>query len=84
MQHRTRNSTVPETKQRKLKINCLRKPYLYDAEKTVGELELLAVAWGLERFRFFLYGKQIQLFSDHQAIEQLLKKTNQTKSAVPD
>ena len=50
--------------------------YLNDAEKiySVGELELLAVVWGLERFRFHLYGKQVQLFSDHQALVPLLKK----------
>ena len=41
---------------------------------SVGELELLAVVWGLERFRFYLYGKQVQLFSDHQTLEPLLKK----------
>ena len=59
--------------------------YLNDAEKkySVGELELLAVVWGLERFRFHLYGKQVQLFSDHQALEPLLKrnKTNKQYSA---
>ena len=59
--------------------------YLNDAEKnnSIGELELLAVVWGLERFRFYLYGKQIQSFSDHQALEPLLKrnKTNKQYSA---
>ena len=55
--------------------------YLNDAEKkySVGELELLAVVWGLERFRFHLYGKQVQLFSDHQALEPLLKKNKINK-----
>ena len=59
--------------------------YLNDAEKkySIGELELLAVVWCLERFRFPLYGKQVQLFSDHQALEPLLKrnKTNKQYSA---
>ena len=59
--------------------------YLNDAEKkySIGELELLAVVWGLERLRFYLYGKQVQLFSDHQALEPLLKrnKTNKQYSA---
>ena len=55
--------------------------YLNDAEKknSVGELELLTVVWGLERFRFHLYGKQVQLFSDHQALEPLLKKNKTNK-----
>ena len=59
--------------------------YLNDAEKkhSLGELELLAVVWGLERFQFCLYGKQIQLLSHHQAFEKLLKrnKTNNQYSA---
>ena len=59
--------------------------YLNDAEKkySVGELELLAVVSGLERFRFYLYGKQVQLYSDHQALEPLLNrnKTNKQYSA---
>ena len=60
--------------------------YLNDAEKkdSIGEFELLAVVWGLERFRFYLYGKPIQLFSDHKALEPLLKKTKPTNSTAPD
>ena len=55
--------------------------YLNDAEKKyfLGELELLAVVWGLERFRFHSYGKQVQLFSDHQALEPLIKKNKINK-----
>ena len=56
--------------------------YLNDAEKNaVGELELLAVLWGLQRFRFHLYGKQIHSFSDHQTLDLLLKK-RQTKQTI--
>ena len=55
--------------------------YLNVAEKkySIGELEILAVVWGLERFRFHLYGKQVQLFSDHQALEPLLKRNKMNK-----
>ena len=55
--------------------------YLNDAAKkySVGKIELLAVVWVLERFRFHLYGKQIQLFSDHQALVLLLKKNKMNK-----
>ena len=58
--------------------------YLNDAEKkySIGEQELLAVIWGLERFRFHLYGKQVQLFSDHQALEPLLKRNKQINNTV--
>ena len=59
--------------------------YLNDAEKeySVGELELLAVVGGLERLRFHIYGKQVQILLDHQALEPLLKnnKTNKQYSA---
>ena len=55
--------------------------YLNDAEKkySYGDLELLAVVRGFERFRFHLYGKQVQLFSDHQALEPLLKRNKMIK-----
>ena len=67
-----------------LKPIALASQTLNDAEReySIGELELLAVVWDLERFRFYLYGKQVQLFSDHQAFEPLLKK-KQTNSTVP-
>ena len=50
--------------------------YLNDTEKnySIGELELLAVVWGLEKFRFYLYGKKVFLYTDHQALEPLIKR----------
>ena len=50
--------------------------YLNDSEKnySIGELELIAVVWGLEKFRFYLYGKKVFLYTDHQALEPLIKR----------
>ena len=50
--------------------------YLNDTEKrySIGELELLAVVWGLEKFRFYLYGKKVYLDTDHQALEPIIKR----------
>ena len=50
--------------------------YLNDTEKnySIAELELLAVVWGLEKFRFYLYGKKAHLYTDHQALEPLIKR----------
>ena len=55
--------------------------YLNDTEKnySIGELELLAVVWGLEKFRFYLYGKKIYLYTDHQALEPLIKRNRCNK-----
>ena len=36
--------------------------------------KLLAVVWGLEKFRFYLYGKKVHLYTDHQALEPILKR----------
>ena len=38
-----------------------------DTEKkySISELELLAVVWGLEKFRFYLYGKRVHHYTDH-------------------
>ena len=52
--------------------------FLNDTEKkvfiSIGELELLAVVWGLEKFRFYLNGKKVLLYTDHQALEPLIKR----------
>ena len=59
--------------------------FLSDSEKryAINELELLAVVWGLEHFRLYIYGKPIKLLTDHQASEPLIKrkKSNKTYSA---
>ena len=41
---------------------------------TKNELELLGVLWGLESFRNYVYGKQINLLTDHQALQPFLKR----------
>ena len=55
--------------------------FLNDSEKnySTGELELLAVVWGLEKFRFYLYGKKVFLYTDHQALEPLIKRNRCNK-----
>ena len=40
----------------------------------MNELELLAIVWRLEHFRLYMYGKAINLLTDHQALEQLIKQ----------
>ena len=42
-------------------------------------MELLAVVWGLEKFRFHLYGKKVYLYTDHQALEPLIKRNRCNK-----
>ena len=39
--------------------------------------------WGLEHFRLYVYGKPIELQTDHQALEPLIKqnRSNKTYSA---
>ena len=58
---------------------------LNDTEKnySLGELELIAVVWGLEKFRFYLYGKKIHSYTIHQALESIIKRnqSNQQNSA---
>ena len=55
--------------------------YLKDTDKkySIGEFELLAVVCGMEKFRFFLYGKKVHLYTDHQALEPLIKRNPSNK-----
>ena len=55
--------------------------YLNNTEKnySIGEPELLEVVWGLEKFQFYLYGKNVYLYTDHQALEPLLKRNRCNK-----
>ena len=39
-----------------------------------NELELLAVEWSLEHFKYYLYGSQFTLQTDHQALLSPLKE----------
>ena len=36
--------------------------------------------WGLEHFRLYIYGKQIELLTDHQALEPLIKRNRSKKT----
>ena len=56
--------------------------FLSDTEKkyAINELELLAVVWGLEHFRLYIYGKPIKLLTDHQALKPLMKRNRSNKT----
>ena len=80
LQYRLRSSSIKRGNG-ELKTNAFASRYLNDAENnySISELEILAVVWWLERFRIYLYGKQVQLFWDHQALEPLLKRNKANK-----
>ena len=48
-------------------------------KNSIGELEFLAVVWGLEKFRFYLYGKKVYLYTNQQALEPLIKRNRSNK-----
>ena len=54
--------------------------YLNATEKnySIGVLDLLAVVWGLEKFRFYSFGKNVHLYTDHQASEPEKAKPKQS------
>ena len=55
--------------------------FLTDCERkyAINELELLGALWGLEYFRYFVYGKRVNLLTDHQALQPLLKRNRAHK-----
>ena len=46
---------------------------------SIDEFELLAGVWGLEKFRFYLFGKRVHLYTDHQALEPIIKRNRCNK-----
>ena len=80
MYHRTRRGTKEKQNYEELKPIAFASRYLNDA----GKKHSIGVVWRLENFRFYLYGKQFQLFSNHQALEPLLKETNQQTVQRPN
>ena len=56
--------------------------FLSDTEKkyAINELETLAVVWGLEHFRLYIYGKPVKLLTDHQALEPRIKRNRSNKT----
>ena len=50
--------------------------FLTDCERkyAINELELLGALWGLEYSRYYVYGKKVNLLTNHQALQPLLKR----------
>ena len=50
--------------------------FLTDCERNIAinELELLGALWGLKYFRYYVFGKRVNLLTDHQALQPLLKR----------
>ena len=73
---------MAKTKRRKSETGWLCKQnFIGHREKyAINELELLAVVWGLEHFRLYVYGKPIELLTDHQALEPLIKRNRSNKT----
>ena len=44
----------------------------------VTELETLAVVWGVTHFRYYLYGHQVTVYTDHAAVKAVLGTPNLT------
>ena len=40
----------------------------------IEELELLAEVWGLEKFRFYLYGQKLGSYMDYQELEPVIER----------
>ena len=55
--------------------------FLTDCERkyAINELELLGALWGLEYFRYYVYGKKAKLLTDYQALQPLLNRNRPHK-----
>ena len=73
---------LARTKKRRLKTDSICKQISIGHRKkyAINELEFLAVVWGLEHFRLYIYGKPVKLLTDHQALEPLIKRNRSNKT----
>ena len=51
-----------------------------ESRYSTNELELLAVVWSLEHFKYYLYGSEFILQMDHQALLTALKENRENKT----
>ena len=75
---------MAKTERRNLKPNEFASRLLSEKKYAIKELESLAVVLGLEHFRLYIYGKPIELLTDHRALESLIKRnsSNEPYSAI--
>ena len=71
-----KNYKLQDTEQAKGNSIAFGSRILNESEKnySIGEVELLAVVWGPEKFQFYIYGREVYLFKVHQALEPLIKR----------
>ena len=70
------------------KHNSIWKPVAYacrflnklEERYSTNELELLAIVWALEHFKYYLYGNRFTLQTDHQALLSALKNNRGNKT----
>ena len=79
---RPRGNLMARTTERNTKTHrfCKSFPIRHRKKYAINELELLAVVWGLEHFRLYIYGKPIKLLTEHQALEPLIKRNRSNKT----
>ena len=77
---------VAKTNRQKSPTNSLHQQMFERRQKnySIRELEILAVVRGLEKLRFKLYGKVLNLYTNHQALEPLIKKTETSDNIAHD
>ena len=56
--------------------------YLNPTEErySVNELELLGIVWSIDYFKYYLYGKNFTVVTDHRALLSILKEHRSNKS----
>ena len=65
-----------KNKMMKNSISCIR-GQINEKSYSVGDRELLAVVWGLEKFNFDLNGQTVNLYTDRQAPDRYKKQPGQ-------